>query len=115
MQYRIKEACHSRGYKVAELCKKLGFYKSNISLIDSGKRSLSISKLERIVKFLGCSFNDVISTSKTYREPYDNPEMNRKIALIQNAPYQKEDKAWVFNVFFARREFFDKVKKGRMK
>ena len=113
MRYRIKKVCHSRGYKVADLCEKLGLYKSNLSLADSGKRTLSISKLEKIVKFLGCSFDDIISTSKRYQKPYDNPEMNRRIALIEDAPYQKKDKAWVLNVLLARRQFFDKVKKGK--
>ena len=113
MQYRIKKVCHSRGYKVTDLCRKLGLYKSNLSLADSGRRTLSISKLEKIVKFLGCSFDDIISTSKSYYKPYDNPEMNRRIALIENAPYQKDDKAWVFNVLLARRQFFDKVKEGK--
>lgn len=111
MRYRIKDACHSRGYKVADLCKKLGLYKSNLSLVDSGKRKLSISKLEEIIKFLGCSFNDIISSSNRYQKPYDNPEINRKITLIENAQYQRNDKAWVFNVFFERRKFFDTVEK----
>lgn len=62
---RITEEARARGFNARELARRLGWYPSNISLMDSGRRSVSLRALARAAEVLGCSPADLLRVDQT--------------------------------------------------
>ena len=92
---RITNIAHERGTNAAELSRKLHLFRSNISLMDAGKRSVSLQLLERVAMFLGCSPVDLLERQTVSSQVFNNKKkMNRILELDRRAPDGSE-KAWV--------------------
>ncbi|OGX06589.1 MAG: hypothetical protein A3G87_09285 [Omnitrophica bacterium RIFCSPLOWO2_12_FULL_50_11] len=65
---RITEVARERGWTAARVARHLGLYRSNLSAMDAGRRSVSLQALNRIAECLGVSPSDLIEATPTAEE-----------------------------------------------
>lgn len=96
---QIVRMAHERGMKASEVASHLALYRSNLSLMDSGKRSVSLRTLTRIADFLGCSPSDLIVVRSAKEGPLFRRMRTREILKRkEEACRDGEDKSWVHHV-----------------
>ncbi|MBI4398679.1 MAG: helix-turn-helix domain-containing protein [Candidatus Omnitrophica bacterium] len=98
----IAASTHQRGIRTAQLTKRLGLYRSNISLMDAGKRPLSLKLLTRIARFLKCNPLDLLMVHKTPRTPF--ARSRRFVKKLRDREDQLEEGTncqWVNNILLA--------------
>lgn len=66
---RITTVARERGSTAAQLAERLGLYRSNLSAMDSGRRTVSLALLTRIAELLECSPIDLIEVIPTPEKP----------------------------------------------
>lgn len=58
----ITKIAKERGLNAAEVSRRLGWYRSNVSAMDAGKRSVSLKALAEIAQLLDLSPSDLLET-----------------------------------------------------
>ena len=57
---RIKQIRTEQGMTQVELAEKTGLLQSQVSMIETGERGLTVDKLKAIVAALDCTISDII-------------------------------------------------------
>lgn len=98
----ITKTARERGFNAAEVSRRLGWYRSNVSAMDAGKRSVSLKALAEIAALLDLSPADLLETA-----PPAHAALFRKKQLMEKL--QKKDfgmhdgtkREWVHAVMLA--------------
>lgn len=99
---RIASIARERGMTAAEVARKLGLYRSNLSAMDAGRRTISLRKLGEIAKFLNCSPSDLIEASEGEEAlPFRNQKLIRQIEERERSFPDGTERGWVHNVLLA--------------
>jgi DNA-binding Xre family transcriptional regulator len=97
---RIQAEAHARGFTVAELARRLGWYRSNLSAMDAGRRAISLRALSRVAALLGCSPGELIDDSPEVRL-FRDARVNARVRAWDQRAVDGEDKSWVSTVQLA--------------
>ena len=109
---RITQMAHERGLSAAEVARRLKLYRSNLSAMDAGKRSVSLKTLGRIAKFLGCSPGDLIEVMWDPQRPlFKNPSINRWLKERDWGTPDGSQKEWVHGALLAWQRHYRSIRK----
>lgn len=89
-----------------EVAKKLGFYLSNLSAMDSGRRAISLKRLAKIAAFLHCSIGDLIVNSGGEKKIFREEVLNDLLERIEASQEDGTDKSWVPKVMLAQKRHY---------
>ncbi len=109
----VKEEAALRGMTLTEVAKKVGFYLSNLSAMDSGKRTISLKRLAKIAAFLHCSVGDLILNSKEEKKIFREVALNDLLEQIESSHEDGTDKSWVPKVMMAQKRHYAKARAKR--
>ena len=99
---RITAVARSRGLTAAELARRLGWYRSNLSAMDAGVRSVSIQALARVSRVLGCSPADLLEITWGQDSPvFARSSLNQRLQERDLGASDGLEKAWVHSVTLA--------------
>lgn len=81
---------------VAEVARRLGLYRSNLSAMDAGRRAASLHALSRIAAVLGCSPGELLERD-VERPPavFRSAALNARLAARDAGLEDGSDLAWV--------------------
>ncbi len=86
----------------AEIARQLGFYRSNFSAMDAGKRPVSVKTLARVGKVLGCSIGDLIEVHWEPEGPvFRNRLLQRRMEERDYGAPDGLERGWVHAVLLA--------------
>ncbi len=97
---RIKIEARARGFTVAELARRLGWYRSNLSAMDAGRRTISMHALSRVAALLGCSLGELMDSSPEIRL-FRDARVNARVLEWDRRAVDGLDKSWVSTVQLA--------------
>jgi len=93
---RIVAEARARGLTAAELARRLGWYRSNVSAMDAGCRTVSIRRLARLAKMLGCSPTDLLDVSWGGEAPvFRRPHLTKRLEARDVGTPDGLEKHWV--------------------
>ena len=96
---RITAEARARGWTAAEVARRLGWYRSNISAMDAGRRAISLQGLARVSQLLNCGPGDLLETDEgTPRPVFGLPELNRRLIERERCGCDVREKGWVHAV-----------------
>lgn len=98
---RIKAEAHARGFSVSELAHRLGWYRSNLSAMDAGRRTISLRALSRVAALLGCSPGELLIETPTTLRLFRDPKANARVIEWDRRTVDGLDKSWVSTVQLA--------------
>lgn len=108
---RITEAAQQRGLTAAEVSRKLKLYPSNISAMDSGRRSVSVHLLERVAHVLGCSVSDLLETKAVTERALFPNRMMKRLRELDESGEDGADKTWIHRTLFVWQRHYLKNRK----
>ncbi|MBI4341333.1 MAG: helix-turn-helix transcriptional regulator [Candidatus Omnitrophica bacterium] len=86
----------------AELARQLGWYRSNLSGMDAGRRSVSLRTLAKLSRLLGCSPGDLLEVSWIpERQVFTRTELNARLKERESRNLNGLEKGWVHSVHLA--------------
>jgi DNA-binding Xre family transcriptional regulator len=86
----------------AEVARRIGGYRSNLSAMDAGKRSVSLRSLARISEVLGCSPGDLLEVSRRTEAPvFRQSRAEAGLRARDLGASDGTDKGWVHAVQIA--------------
>lgn len=97
---RITTEARARGFTAAELARRLGWYRSNLSAMDAGRRSVSLRVLAKLGTVLHCSPGDLLdagSESSVFRDA----RLNERVHQRDHRATDGQEKGWVHTVQLA--------------
>ena len=107
---RITQEARARGFTAAELARRLGWYRSNLSAMDAGRRSISMRTLVRLSQVLGCSPTDLIEVSAKARGPlFRQQRLNARLAARDLGTLDGAENGWVHAAQLAWRRLFGRT------
>ena len=93
---------HARGLTAAEVARRLGWYRSNLSGMDAGRRSISLRTLARLSRLLGCSPGDLLEISCWPERPvFPRAQLNERLRERDRRNTDGLEKGWVHAVQLA--------------
>ena len=93
---RITQEARARGFTAAEVAKRLGWYRSNVSAADAGARTMSLQALAKVADLLGCSPADLIEVGAAVSTPlFRRRELAAWLAQRDGGTPDETDKRWV--------------------
>ena len=92
---RIKAEAKARGFTVAELARRLGWYRSNLSAMDAGRRTISLRALSRVAELLGCSAGELMESSRPDVRVFRAARVNARMLEWDRRGVDGLDKSWV--------------------
>ena len=99
---RVTEEARARGVTAAELARQLGWYRSNLSGMDAGRRSVSLRALAQLSRLLGCSPGDLLEVSWIpQRQVFGRAELNARLKERESRNVDGLEKGWVHSVHLA--------------
>ena len=99
---RVTEEARARGFTAAELARHLGWYRSNVSAMDAGRRSVSLRALARLARLLGCGPADLLQICWEPERPiFAEPRLNERVAERDSRAQDGQEKGWVHAVQLA--------------
>lgn len=106
---RITNIAHERGMKAAEVARRTGTFRSNISLMDSGARSVSLQLLGHIANSLGVSPVDLIDKKLGSVRVFKKQKRMKQLLELDQAGIDGLEKGWVNNVMLAWQNHYRKT------
>ena len=98
----IGRVAHERGMTAAEVARRLRLYRSNLSAMDAGRRSVSLRALGRIADVLGCSPSELLERDSSAEHPMFRPSrLNARLAERDAALVDGAERTWVHTVLLA--------------
>ena len=83
----------------AELARRLGWYRSNLSAMDAGRRAASMQVLARLAEVLGCSPADLLYVGPSEGAPvFRHAPLNQRLAEREAAMPDGAEQGWVHAV-----------------
>gem|GEM_PF-2376034 len=100
---RIKRVAKARGLTAAEVARKLGGYRSNLSALDAGRRSISLKMLARLCEILSCSPGDLLEGTWVAEDfpLFRKAALNRKLSEREMTTVEGAEKGWVHAALLA--------------
>ena len=111
---RITTIAKERGSTAAEVARGLKLYRSNISAMDAGRRSVSLQLLSRIAEFLGCSPTDLIEVRSSHKkEPFRNRELLQRLEQRAFDIPEGSERGWVHRVLLTWQRHYRLIHKQK--
>ena len=99
---RITQLAHQRGLTAAEVARRLGLYRSNLSAMDAGRRSVSLKTLSRIAQVLACSPGELLEPHGEAESPvFRDPALNSRLETLEAELVDGTECGWVHTVLLA--------------
>ena len=99
---RITAVARARGLTAAEVARRLGGYRSNLSAMDAGTRSVSLRALARIAQILDCSPGDLLEAGGAAQTSvFRQSRLNRRLEARERAHPDGTEKGWVHTTLLA--------------
>ena len=99
---RITTEARARGFTAAELARRLGWYRSNISAMDAGRRSVSLRALAKLGQLIGCSPSELLDVVRDVEPPpFSETRLNERLAERDRRAEDGQEKGWVHAVQLA--------------
>jgi len=96
---RIRLEARARGMTAAEVARRLGGYRSNLSAMDAGRRPVSIRGLARVAALLGCSPADLIEVGPDLEAPlFGSARLEARLLQREADAADGAEKGWVHAV-----------------
>ena len=109
---RVTVEAKARGFTAAEVARRLGWYRSNLSAMDAGTRAISMRALARIAALLGCSPIDLLEPSPMAHRPlFRQRRLNRRLAERDLGAPDGAEKGWVHDAQLAWRRHYRNSKR----
>lgn len=87
---------------VAEIARRLGLYRSNLSAADAGRRALSLRALGRIADVLACSPGELVERAEAAGRPvFRGARLNARLVARDAGLVDGAECAWVHAVALA--------------
>ena len=107
---RITQEARVRGLTAAELARRLGWHRSNLSAMDAGRRSISMRTLVRVSQALGCSPTDLLDVDTEGQVPLFRPrQLNARLAERDLTTPDGVEKGWVHHVQLSWRRHYGPI------
>lgn len=91
-----------RGLTAAEVARRLGLYRSNLSAMDAGARSVSLRALARVARMLACSPGDLLEVTWGTDAPvFRQPALNRRLEEREADAADGSERGWVHAALLA--------------
>ena len=111
---RIKEIARERGFTVAQTARENGFYRSNLSAMDRGKRPVSLRLLGKLAETLGCDLEDLIETSRFSSKPiFSKPGAMKQLLERDMDAQDGSEKQWLHHVWLAWKRHYTLARRSR--
>ena len=86
----------------AEVARRLGLHRSNLSAADAGRRALSLRALSRIAEVLACSPGELVERADAVEHPvFRRARLNARLAARDTALADGTECSWVHAVALA--------------
>ena len=108
LRTKITEMAHEQGMSAAELARQIGTFRSNLSLIDAGKRPVSLRLLERIAGLMNLSPLDLLERKSDSAPVFQNRKRMKRLADYDDAIPDGMEKGWVHAVMLAWQNHYRK-------
>ena len=109
----ITAAARARGSTAAQLARRLHLYPSNLSAMDSGRRTVSLRLLARIAELLDCSPADLIEVIPAPEKPvFRSRRAVRALETKDLGTPDGTERGWVHRALLAWQRHY---KKPRLK
>lgn len=83
MQLKLKEIRKRKKMTQKQVADRVGISQSFYTEMETGKKEINVSRLERIARVLECSVHDLISDEQ-------DPELGKLISLLNQMPEDKK-------------------------
>lgn len=112
---QITRLAHERGMTAAEIARRLGLYRSNLSAMDAGRRMGSLRILGRIAQILDCSPADLIEAGPAAEEIriFRRGSLNEALRKRDVEALDGLKKTWVHAALLAWQRHYRNVRKRR--
>ena len=98
----ISRVARERGMTAAEVARRLRLYRSNLSAIDAGRRSLSLRALGRLADVLACSPGELLERAGAAdRAVFRQAQLNIRLAGRDATLVDGAERTWVHTVLLA--------------
>ncbi len=96
----------------AEVARRLKLYRSNISAMDAGRRSVSLKTLARVGKLLGCSPADLIDATWVRERPlFRSRAVNLWVKERDLGTPDGSEKGWVHKATLAWQRHYRSIRR----
>lgn len=103
---RIRAEARSRGLTAAEVARRLGWHRSNLSALDAGSRAASFRALARVSEALACSPGDLLEISRTEPPVFRQARLNARLQERDDGTPDGSEKGWVHAAQLAWRRHY---------
>ena len=109
---RIKEVAQERGIRPIEIARRLKLYRSNLSLMDAGRRSISLSALAKVAEVLGCEPGELLQTADIDNNAvFRSAALNARLAQRDSSLADGTEKGWVHSVLLSWQRHYKAARK----
>ncbi|MBI2871463.1 MAG: helix-turn-helix transcriptional regulator [Candidatus Omnitrophica bacterium] len=106
---RITQVARERGWTASQVARSLGLYRSNVSAMDSGKRSVSLHALAKLAAFLGVSPSDLLENVPAEAGSLSKqPELLGRVRARDLDSPDGAEKTWVHRTLLAWQRHYGK-------
>ena len=96
----------------AEVARRTGGYRSNLSAMDAGTRSVSLRMLARVAQALDCGLGDLLEVSRDTESPlFARAELNRRLKERDLSLSDGLERGWVHAALLAWQRHYGSLKK----